>query len=168
MATREQVYKATILINSEQAQNNIKKLESQMQEVEKRRDKALSEGKIDVWRAANKEIDSINKKLEKQRSIALAQTETIENMSTAKVKELRSLIAQINKELDSPHIKRGSEEWIALVAVLKDAKTELKEITDATKEQESAWEKFTGFLNKNWGAITEIFGAATGGKAARV
>lgn len=88
MATREQVYKATILINSEQAQNNIKKLESQMQEVEKRRDKALSEGKIDVWRAANKEIDSINKKLEKQRSIALAQTETIENMSTAKVKEL--------------------------------------------------------------------------------
>lgn len=162
MATREQIYKATILINSEQAQNNIKKLETQLEEVKKRRDKALVEGKIDVWKATNKEIDSINKKLEKQRSIVMAQSKTIENISTAKAKELKNLIGQINKELDSPHIKKGSEEWKALVAVLKDAKTELKEITEATREQESAWGKFTGFLNKNWGAITQIFGAVTG------
>ena len=162
MATKEQIYKATILINSEQAQNNIAKLEKQLDEVKKRRDKALTEGKIDVWKAANKEIDSINKKLEKQRSIVTAQSKTIENISTAKAKELKTLITQINKELDSPHIQKGSDEWKALVAVLKDAKTELKEITEATKEQESVWGKFTGFLNKNWGALTQIFGAVTG------
>ena len=162
MATREQIYKATILINSEQAQNNIAKLEKQLDEVKKRRDKALAEGKIDVWKAANKEIDSINKKLEKQRAIVTAQSKTIENISTAKAKELKTLIGQINKELDSPHIKKGSEEWEALVAVLKDAKTELREITEATREQESAWGQFTGFLNKNWGAITQMFGAVTG------
>lgn len=162
MATREQIYKATILINSEQAQNNIKKLETQLEEVKKRRDKALVEGKIDVWKATNKEIDSINKKLEKQRSIVMAQSKTIENISTAKAKELKNLIGQINKELDSPHIKKGSEEWKALVAVLKDAKTELKELSEDTREQESSWSKFTGFLNKNWGAITQIAGAITG------
>ena len=162
MATKEQIYKATILINSEQAQNNIAKLEKQLDEVKRRRDKALAEGKIDVWKAANKEIDSINKKLEKQRAIVTAQSKTIENISTAKAKELKTLIGQINKELDSPHIKKGSEEWKALVAVLKDAKTELREMTEATREQESAWGKFTGFLNKNWGAITQIFGAVTG------
>lgn len=162
MATREQIYKATILINSEQARNNIKKLETQLEEVKKRRDKALVEGKIDVWKATNKEIDSINKKLEKQRSIVMAQSKTIENISTAKAKELKNLIGQINKELDSPHIKKGSEEWKALVAVLKDAKTELKELSEATREQESSWSKFTGFLNKNWGAITQIAAAITG------
>ena len=117
MATKEQIYKATILINSEQAQNNIAKLEKQLDEVKRRRDKALAEGKIDVWKAANKEIDSINKKLEKQRAIVTAQSKTIENISTAKAKELKTLIGQINKELDSPHIKKGSEEWKALVAV---------------------------------------------------
>ena len=58
--------------------------------------------------------------------------------------------------------KNHSEEWKALVAVLKDAKAELKELSEATREQESAWGKFTGFLNKNWGAITQIFGAVTG------
>lgn len=162
MATKEQIYKATILINSEQAQNNIAKLEKQLDEVKRRRDKALTEGKIDVWKAANKEIDSINKKLEKQRVIVTSQSKTIENISTAKAKELKTLIGQINKELDSPHIQKGSEEWKALVAVLKDAKTELREITEATREQEPAWGKFTGFLNKNWGAITQIFGAITG------
>ncbi len=162
MATREQVYKATILINSEQAQNNVKKLETQLEDLRKRRDKAFSEGKMDVWRAANKEIDSMNKKLDKQRTIVMAQSKTIENISTAKAKELKVLIGQINKELDSPHIKKGSEEWNALVAVMKDAKRELREIGEATKEQQSLWGRMTGFLNKNWGAITQIVSGITG------
>ena len=162
MATREQIYKATILINSEQAVNNVKKLEVQLDNVKKRRDKALAEGKIDVWKAANKEVDDINRKLEKQRSIVLAQSKTIQNISTAKAKELKTLIGQINKELDSPHIKKGSQEWHALVAVMKDAKKELKEITEATKEHQSVWKRFTGFLNTNWGAITQIVAAFSG------
>lgn len=162
MATKEQVYRASILINSEQAENKIANLKKQIADVKARAGKAFAEGKIDVWKAANKEAESLQRKLEKQEKLAHGFSETMKNLSTAKAKELRGLISQINKELDSPLVKKGSQQWNDYVAVLKDAKKELKELTDSTREHESAWSRFTNFLNKNWGAITQIFSAATG------
>ena len=50
MATKEQVYRASILINSEQAENKIVTLKKQIADVKARADKAFAEGKIDVWK----------------------------------------------------------------------------------------------------------------------
>ena len=46
MATKEQIYRASILINSEQAENNIAKLKKQIADVKARGDKAFSEAMI--------------------------------------------------------------------------------------------------------------------------
>lgn len=162
MATKEQVYRASILINSEQAENKIATLKKQIADVKARADKAFTEGKIDVWKAANKEAEALKKKLDKQERLAHGFSETMKNLSTAKAKELKGLIGQINRELDSPLIKKGNQEWNDYVAVLKDAKKELRELTEATQEHQSAFSRFTGFLNKNWGAITQMFSALTG------
>ena len=162
MATKEQIYRASILINSEQAINNIAKLKQQIADVKKRGEKAFSEGKLDVWKAANKEADALEKKLAKQEKLARGFSDTMKNLSSAKAKELRDLITKINKELDSPLIKKGSQQWNDYVAVLKDAKKELRELTEATQEHKSKFAKFTDFLNKNWGAFTQIIGAISG------
>lgn len=162
MATKEQVFKASILINSEQAINNIAKLKQQIADVRERGAKAFAEGRLDVWKAANKEAEALTRKLDKQQKLAHGFSETIKNLSTAKSKELQELIKQINKELDSPLIKKGSEEWKAYVAVLKEAKTELAKMKDATQENRSAWSKFFKFLNESWGGLAILFQSITG------
>ena len=69
------MYRASILINSEQAENKIDTLKKQIAEVKARADKAFAEGKVDVWKAANKEAESLKKKLDKQERLALVYRE---------------------------------------------------------------------------------------------
>ncbi len=66
MASREEVFTAKILINDQEAESKLKKLETQLEAVKKRRDEALRDGKIDVWKAANKEVDRLSKSIDKQ------------------------------------------------------------------------------------------------------
>ncbi len=162
MATREQIYKASILINSEQAENKIGTLKKQIADVKAMGEKAFAQGKLDIWKAANKEAESLTKKLQKQEKLAHGFSETIKNLSTAKEKELRELIKQINKELNSPLIKKGSEEWKTYVAVLKEAKKQLHEFTVATQEHQSAGRKLFKFLNDSWGGLSIMFQSITG------
>ena len=63
MASREEVFTAKILINDQEAESKLKKLETQLEAVKKRRDEALRDGKIDVWKAANKEVDRLSKSI---------------------------------------------------------------------------------------------------------
>ena len=60
MASREEIFTAKILINDQEAENKLKKMEQQLAVLKKRRDEALRDGKIDVWKAANKEIERLN------------------------------------------------------------------------------------------------------------
>ena len=162
MATREQVYTAKILINDEEAVNKVKKMKDQLAALKKRRDEALREGKIDVWKAANKEVEALNKKIQKQESLAQALNHTLDDMSTAKQQELNHVVRAINKQLDSGAVERNSKEWKALNATLQDTKRQLRVIRDEGAVQESVWGRFFKFLNDSWGGVLIIFQSITG------
>lgn len=155
-------FTAEILLNSKEAENHVKELEKSLGVLKRKRDDALVKGDITVFKNASKEIDRLSKKLDKENILLRGINRTLGDMSNAKVKELQALITRINKELNSPHIARGSKEWEALTRTMRRAKTELHQIGDAVGAQQSLWKRFFVFLNTNWGAFTQILGAATG------
>ena len=162
MASREEIFSAVIKLNDQEAVSKLKKMETQLAALKKRRDDALQNGRIDVWTAANKEIDKLEVKIRKQNQLIGTMNHTLDSLSTAKQKELEQIIRDINRHLNSGAVERNSDEWRELNECLKQTKQELRTIKAEGELQMGLWGKVTGFLNKNWGAITQMFGAITG------
>ena len=161
MASHEQIYTTKILLNSEQATKEIDKLDKKVKELKKER-KEIDPLDSKAIQAANKEIEKQEKKLGIMRNRLTGINKALDDMSAAGPKQLKDTIKEINKLLDSGTVERGSKQWKSLTAALKEANTELQKIKGETKAAESGWSRFMRFLNKNWGAFTQMAGAITG------
>ena len=172
MATNEQVYTTRILLNSEQAKNEIVTLQKKVDELRKVREEAWDAGDVEKWKKLGKEIEKDEKKIVQMEGSLKSIDRVIDNMSAAGPKQLKDTIKAINKMLNDGSVERGSEQWQSLTAVLRDANAELKKIKDEQKaagedEGGGVWEwlkKFnvigTAFGSSN--GITQLFGKIIG------
>lgn len=162
MATREEIFTAKIMINDAEAENKLQKMKQHLAELKKKRDEAFANDNVTLWKTLDKEINSVSKKIDKQETLVKGLNHTLDKMSTAKQKELKQVIAAINKQLDSGAVERNSKQWKDLNAVLKDAKSELHKIRAEGENQPSIWSKFFKVLNDSWGGVLIIFQSITG------
>jgi len=162
MAENTQTYTTRIFLNTEEAKKRLSELQEQVEEFRKKKDKAARDGDWPTFNSAKKQLDMVIKEMNAMKTSAQAIDHVLGNLSSASVKELQSTIKAINKELSSGAVERGSMEWEFLNEQLKRCKAELKEIRSEGTEQESMWGKISGFLNKNWGAITQIISGISG------
>ncbi len=88
---------------------------------------------------------------------------TLDNLSTAKVRDLEYSIKIVNEQLRDTERTGGNVE--ALTEKLKQLNEELKKVQDMQKpdrEEGNIFSRSITFLNRNWGAITQIIGAYSG------
>ena len=172
MATNEQVYTTRILLNSEQAKNEIVTLQKKVDELRKKRDEAWKAGDVEKWKKLGKEIEKDEKKIVQMEGSLKSIDRVIDNMSAAGPKQLRDTIKAINKMLNDGSVERGSEQWQSLTAVLRDANAELKKIKDESKaagEDEGggiwSWLKKFNVIGTAFGpsnGISQLFGKIIG------
>ena len=153
-------YRTVIKLNSDQAKRQIDELQKKIDNLRKKQSGFAPDTK--QFKDIQKEIDKSEAKLKSMRSRLDSVNAALKNMSSAKPKELRNVIKDINALLNSGAVKRGSEDWKTLTAALKRANTELAKIKDETKASQSAWQKFTKFLNDSWGGLTMLIGSIAG------
>lgn len=118
-------------------------------------------------RVATTAADRYNKELKEAEREALAvsnNTElisrTLDKLKTASVRELEYTMKAINEEMRG--VERGTLRWKELTEQMKKCKTELAQVNAETRESESRWSQFTGILNRNWGAITQLIATYSG------
>lgn len=155
---KEQEIITKIFLNDEQAKNKLEELERKMGKLREQRDQAFNMGKMDSVKDLNKDLEKTKKEMSNIQISGTKINHTLENLSTASVKELRRNITVINNELKSRRVKRGSEDWKALNGQLRKCKEELQKINMESKaavDGRSFFTKAGDYLNKNWGAITQ-------------
>ena len=162
MASREEVFTAVIRMNDEEAKKKLDNMKKQLEAVKRRRDEALREGSVDVWKAANREAEKLTANIRKQEQALHAMNHTLGSLSTANQKELEQIIKTINRHLKSGAVERNSEEWKHLNESLKITKAELKAIREEGEQQTGTWGKVFKFLNDSWGGVVIIFQTLTG------
>ena len=168
MASREEKFTATIEVNSQQAQNRLNELKKEVDDLRKEQKKALAENTAEGKKRAQqlqKEIDLKNKIYRQEEKHVKGLNAAMQNLSEKTYKDLQQEVRALNKLMRDGTVQKNSEEWKALAERVKQCKHEMKEYEQAVTEMPkklSLWEKATNFLNKNWGALTQIIGAATG------
>ena len=140
------VKQVTLALNTEQATKKLHEITTELESVRKLKAEAFEKGNAKAYALYTSEA----KKLERQQQRLVSRTQavekTLQNMDRATPKDLRNTIREINRQLNSGSIERGSKEWNTLTAAVAKANTELQKI----KEEQKAIESNKTLLQK-WG-----------------
>ena len=159
-------------VNDNDAKENIEQLRKKVEELNQQRKVAEQELKdsstTDAQRKRAKErikeivseLKKNTRELERSENRVQALTQGLRRMDTKTPKELQKTIRQINAELNSGAVQRGSEQWDAYTEALKSAKKELQDIRkqQEVEEDKSFGDKIFDFGNKWVGTVASIAG----------
>ena len=140
----------------------VQRLQTQLQQCRNRIDEITG-----AHNRATTAAERYNEELKKAGSEAMAvhnNTElinrTLNNLKDSSVRDLEFAFRAVNEELRG--VKRGTSEWTQLNNQLKQCKSALRDVREESKESTGFLSRTANFLNKNWGAITQVFALASG------
>ena len=159
-------------VNDNDAKDNIEQLRKKVEELNQQRkiaeqvlkDSSSTDAQrkraMETIKKINSELKKSTRELERSENRVEALTNGLRRMDKQTPKELQKTIRQINAELNSGAVKRGSEEWDAYTEALKSAKKELQEIRKQQEvdEEKSVGNKIADFGNKWVGTVASLAG----------
>lgn len=155
----------TLAINSEQAQRKLDEINKRLEEARKKKLEAFERGDGKALQAYAKEIKSLKAQSARLQSRASTVTQVLNNLDKATPRELKATIKEINRELNSGSVERGSEQWKVLTRGLQEANAELKKIKDEQKTAEKSLgggglsKKISDWGN-DWSGLTVVVDSA--------
>ena len=145
----------TLTINSEQAQRKLDDINRRLEQARIKRQDAFDRGDGKALQAYAKEIKSLETQATRLSSRAQTVEKVLRSLDSATPKELKATIKEINRELNSGNVERGSEQWQVLTRSLQEADKELQKIK---KEQSAASSAdFLTNIGNTWQGVAVVF-----------
>ena len=132
MALNEQAT-VTLSINGDDAKKKLEDLRKQASNLSEAIRKAYEAGDDKTAKKLTTEYRKTQSEISKTAKAAENLNTAMNDLSSAKPKELRKALAAINKEMESPAVKRGSKEWEQYNQQLIRVKAELAKINAEQK-----------------------------------
>jgi len=118
-------------------------------------------------RQSNRLIDRYNRELEEAGKASMKVKDenelikkTLEHISKASVRDLEYAIKALNEQMRV--MERDSDGYRKAEERVRKLRTELERTRQESSAQQTAWGKFTKFLNDSWGGLTMLIGSLTG------
>lgn len=158
------VQKATteLIVDGEQAKHELELINDRIKEVDKQLRAARKAGDADLAKSLKSQKEQLIQNKNSLQKEAIDVNKILNNLSTAKPKELNATIRALTKQLNDPAIKRGSKDWKFLNDQIKRCRQELNQVNAELQLGQSKWDRATGFINKYAGMIATGIAAVTG------
>lgn len=150
----------TLTINSEQAQRKLDDINRRLEQARIKRQDAFDRGDGKALQAYAKEIKSLETQATRLSSRAQTVEKVLRALDSATPKELKATIKEINRELNSGNVERGSEQWQVLTRSLQAANEELQKIKKEQKAASSA--DFLTNIGDKWQGVAVVFDSIAG------
>ena len=154
MADNTHTALVVLKVNNDEAKKKIQENVNALEKMRKRLDAlaAIPASKRSVqekqeYANLTKEIRKTEKELNRMQSAAQAADRVLTNISKANLKELKTTLKNINRELNSGNIERGSERWNELAKKAREVKTEIAKVNDEMKVAKKTLKPPTSFFN---------------------
>lgn len=149
-----------IKVNSQEATREVDRLEKKVSGLREEFTNAFKKGDTKEIARLTKEINKTSKELQTVRTNAQNVQSAMKRLDEATPKELRRTIKQINDELNSGRVKRGSKEWDEYVRSLNRVKAELKSVQTSMAATETPMQRIGSNVKKFWGLYAAGAGVA--------
>ncbi len=135
---------STVLLNGEQAKNELAEIEIKAKSLRKSMKEALEVGDLKGWNKYKKDLADVNKSSKALKVEAFDAKKVLDDLSGSSVKDLESALKKIQSLMKNGTIKRHSKEWDELKEAQIRVKKEIKNVNAEMSIGESKWAKFTG------------------------
>lgn len=160
-----ETFAAEIKINSQDAVKKVQLLTKELEREKEALNAMTREGSAASSKAiaeTKKRIKELTTEIDNQNRITQGLNKSVRELSDMSYKELQRTMRALQKELRSGDIEKGSEEWEKYGKRIRECKAEMDKFNEVTAQQKGILSRSFDFLNKNWGAFTQIMGAITG------
>ena len=147
MATVRDVAEVLIKIDDKEAKKKMPELEKKAEALKNKFEECFKNKDQEGLKEAEKGLRKVYREMDALQKRTLDLDSAMKNLSTATPKELKRIMEQLNRELNSGAIERGTKEWDDYCDKLKQVKAELKKIADEQKVVEDAGLSFKDMLD---------------------
>ena len=162
MASQQQTAVLSVFLNGDQAKSEIATLEQKAKNLKEEIKKAAKEGDKALEKDLKKQLSETNKTVRALESSVVNVSKVLNNLSSAKPKELRQTLNALQKQLQFSDIERGSQRWNVLQENIRRVKLEMKNISAESAVAESSLSRLSNGFNKYFGMITTFIASVTG------
>lgn len=162
MSDNNQRITTTVEINGQQAADELKKLQ---REAEVWRDKMIEAGEsgdVKAFKKAEQELRKVNSQMRIMQKNSVDIDNVLKNLSTAGPKELQRTLKNLNKELTSGRIQRGSKEWDQLQASIRRVRTEIERVNAEGRASQGIFSRISDGFNKYFAMLASTIAGLTG------
>lgn len=157
---KEEVFITTVELNTEKAKNRLEELIKKEKELKSSYEKALTTGDSKAIEKAKTELNKARKELSTFKTETMQINEILNNLSAASISQLNKASKSLNAQMRN--LGANTQEFADKQKELKKVKERLAEIRREGEATGGVLNRSINFLNKNWGAITQIIGTVTG------
>lgn len=158
----QQTATTELIIDGERAKQELTLIEEKVKSVDKQIREARKTGDAQLVKSLKDQKNQLlvnRKALQKE---AIEVNRILNNLSTAKPKELNATIRELTRQLSDPKIKRGSQDWKFLNEQIRRCKKELSQVNAELQVGESRWTKANNLIGKYAGMIGAVIAVLTG------
>lgn len=152
----------TLSINGEDAKRKLEDLKKQASNLSEAIKKAYQAGDATTAKKLTTEFRKTQAEITKTQKSTENLNVAMQSLSTATPKQLRAILADINKELNSGAVKRGSAEWNDYQKKIGAVRSELEKISAEQKEAAKMSTSFADKFNRIKGVAVGVAAAVTG------
>lgn len=158
----QQTATTELIIDGERAKQELTLIEEKVKSVDKQIREARKTSDAQLVKSLKDQKNQLlanRKALQKE---AIEVNRILNNLSTAKPKELNATIRELTRQLSDPKIKRGSQDWKFLNDQIRRCKKELSQVNAELQVGESRWTKANNLIGKYAGMIGAVIAVLTG------
>lgn len=149
--------KATVslFVNGEQAQDAMERLRKTAADLDKQLQAAMDAGDKKQANKLQREIDKVNKELNRTESAAKGTGVVLNNLSNSSIFGLKNALKYLQRELE--RTKPDTQAWNDYAEQIKEVQARINELNgelnESPQEQSSLWDRFTGWADTAWPAL---------------
>lgn len=133
-------------VNGKEAEETLAKLKQRASDYRDAIAKAAKEGNKTELKRLRKELKATEREIKSIQSATVNVADVLKRLDSATPKELKSTLKQLTKELKN--MERGTKTWNEQAEKIRRVKKELDSVNQSLKEQQTGWQKMSGWLNK--------------------
>ena len=122
-----------LIINNEQAKKRLEELKVKFEDLKVKREKALNNGDSKGLAIYTKEMKKVEGEMLRIETRANVMGQALRNLDKSAPNELQRTIRELQRELNSGKVQRGSAEWQSLTRAIRETKQELANVNTEIK-----------------------------------
>ena len=150
----------TLSVNGKQAQQMLRRLETDALRLEKGIARAAKAGDKATMAKLQRELGNTRRLMQQLQSSPATVEQVMQRLDKATPRELNKALRTLQSQLNG--IERGSKAWDEHIAKIKAVKEELGKVNEQMQPQQGLWSRFNRWLNDCQTALLGIGAAVTG------